>query len=186
MGEERVKTAFELAMEKIDAMPSLNMDELNEERKKESIAKGEAIAQRYLQNRSRKTDIKGEVEAIKEEQRTFAQQAAMKCLSDGISLTQPELNQHIFEGMSLLNINISSDSAQKQMDRIINDFIGDVKKAQEAIEKSETDNLKKEGISGSAVRLNLKANPVWHETYAQLSATYTGKLYTLQKSLLEA
>ncbi len=184
MGEGKVKTAFELAMEKVDAMPKLNTEELKEERKKESIAKGETIAQKHLQNIHRKIDIRNEMSRFEEDQREFGSRAALRCLSQELSLTQSEQNRHILEGMAQLNETIKVDTALERLNQIIDDFRRTLMKAQSDIGKTESDRLKKEGIAGSAVKPNLKTNSAWQEKFAELSATYTGKLYEFQQTLI--
>ncbi|MBU2647179.1 hypothetical protein KKI24_20890 [bacterium] len=184
MGEGRVKTAFELAMEKVAEMPALNLEEIREEHKKESLSKGEAIARRYLQNIKRQTDIKSEIAAFEPEQRVFARNAALQWLSRELSLTQVEANRHILEGIASLNPDISVDLAMKRLNKVIDGFQKEIMAAYSLIEKSEINLLKKEGISGSAVKPNLRHHNTWLTKQAELTATHTGNLCQFQKTLL--
>ncbi|MFH2130290.1 MAG: hypothetical protein ABIK68_07935 [bacterium] len=184
MGEGRVKTAFELAMEKVAEMPALNLEEIREEHKKESISKGEAIARRYLQNIKRQTDIKSEIAVFEPEQRGFARNAALQWLSRELSLTQVDANRHILEGIASLNPDITVDSAMIRLNRIIDGFQKEIMAAYSLIEKSEINLLKKKGISGSAVKPNLKHHDVWLTQQTELTTTHTGKLDQFQRTLL--
>jgi len=184
MGEGRAKTAFELAMEKVAEMPKLNSEELSEERRKESIEKGEAIAQRYLQSTQRKTDIKTEIKVFSPEQEKTGKLAALNCLSQTLSLIQPELNLHILEGMVAINPAISINTASEQLDKIIKTFHEELNGAFASVELSEIKRIKDEGIAGSAVKPNLRASSVWQQKQAELSAVHSGKLSEFQKTLL--
>ncbi len=184
MEGHRVKTAFELAMDKVAEMPKLNAEEIREELKKESFAKGEAIARNYLRSIHRKLDIHGQLSALDPQQKAFAQKSALKCLSQELSLTHPETNRHTLDGIAILNPDISAESALKQLNHIIDRFQKELTIAYAAIEKSEGGRLKREGISGSAVKPNLKTLSVWLTKKAEVAATHTGKLYELQQTLL--
>ncbi len=184
MGERRAKTAFELAMEKVSKMPKLNSEELNEERKKESIEKGEAIAQRYIQSTQRKTDIKSEIKVFSPEQEKIGKTAVLKCLSQALSMIQPEQNSHILAGMAAINPDISINTASEQLDKIIEVFHKELNSAFASVELSEIKRLKDEGIAGSAVKPNLRASTAWHQKQEEVIAAYTCKLSEFQKTLL--
>ncbi len=184
MEGRKAKTAFELAMEKVAEMPKLNLEEIKEEHKKETVDKGEAIAQRYLQNIHHKTDIKSEIAAFDPEQIEYAKNSALKILSQELSLAKPEISRHILEGISALNPNVSTDAALKSLNHVINDYQTELQSAYTSMEKAEVKRLKKEGISGSAVKPNLKAQNSWQVKRADLTASHTDKLDNFKKSLL--
>jgi len=184
MEGRKAKTAFELAMEKVAEMPKLNADEIEEEHKKESIAKGEAIAQHYLQNIHHKTDIQNEMTAFGPEQILTARISALRCLTQELSLTKPETSRHILDGIAALNPDVSTDTALKRLNHIIHDYQTELLAAYSSFEKTEVKNLKQEGISGSAVKPNLKALNSWQVKQAKLTASHTSKLDNFQKSLL--
>jgi hypothetical protein len=184
MGDGRAKTAFELAMEKVAKMPKLNSEELNEERRKESIEKGEAIAQRYIQSTQRKTDIKSEIKAFSPEQEKTGKTAVLNCLSQALSMIQPEQNSHILAGMAAINPDISINVASEQLDKIIKAFHKELNSAFASVELSEIERLKAEGIAGSAVKPNMRASSLWQQKQAEMTAAYSGKLTEFQKTLL--
>lgn len=184
MGEGKVKTALELAMEKVNAMPKLDADALLEERKKESTDKGEAIAHKYLQNMHHKTDIRSDIYQIEGQQQEFVRSAALNSLVNELSLTQPEQNRHILEGIEQIYDGFSITRFQEKIDRIIDDFQKELQKAGSKVHRSLVDQLQKQGITGTAVTPNLTASAAWREKYAEISAGYTGKLYKLQSALI--
>ncbi|MBT4087788.1 MAG: hypothetical protein HOE30_04775 [Deltaproteobacteria bacterium] len=184
MGSQRAKTAFELAMEKVAGMPKLNSEEIKEEHKKESIAKGQAIAQNYLQNIHHKTDIQNEIAAFSPDQEGYGRKSALECLSQALSLTNSQTSRHILDGIAALNPNVSTDAALKRLNNIIDAFQKELAATYVSMEKIEVKRLKKEGISGSAIKPNLKAQNSWQEKQAELTASHTDKLNNFQKSLL--
>ena len=184
MEGRKAKTAFELAMEKVAEMPKLNSEEIKEEHKKAYIVKGEAIAHHYLQNIHRKTNISNEISAFDSEHMVYARDAALECLSRELGLTNPEISRHILEGVAALNPNIQIDAALARLNQIIADYHKELLAAYSSLEKTEVKNLKIKGISGSAVKPNLKAHNSWHKEQAELTVSHTRKLRIFQKSLL--
>jgi len=68
MGEGRIKSAIELAMEKIAGMPSLHPEEIRRHHEKEIIARGEALAQKYLQIKGRRPALTEELSKYSEDE----------------------------------------------------------------------------------------------------------------------
>lgn len=102
MSDKRIKTAFEIAMEKVDAMGEITEED---QKRWKYTPEGEKLAARFLDPRD-EVDLSKELEAYDEQSRAYASKAAQKVLTSAINLPKTESanwrNRQALEGLKLL------------------------------------------------------------------------------------
>ena len=100
MAEDRIKSAREIAMERLARMPALTPEELNEQREKEYGPRGKGIAGRYLDGPLRSSDLAGELRRYQGKEGEVVRKAFVSALCDAISLRDEAKSVRAIEGIN--------------------------------------------------------------------------------------
>ena len=84
MEEERIKSAFEIAMERISALPELTAEEIAAQKEKQYRPVGEAIAVRYLNGLISVEEVASELEKYRDEQKRIVERALISSLCSAL------------------------------------------------------------------------------------------------------
>jgi len=176
MENKRVKSAIELAMEKVAEMPDLKKEDLQQYKDEEQIAIGEGIAQRFLQGTLRKKNLESELSAYEGEIEQIIRRAALKTLVDAIDIEDMEKNKLIFEAVKLVWKDLPVKQAQTELIQTMGKYKQQREKEIGTSLKKEITRFQSIGIAGSAFLPNLKESPEWAQRQENLQKEYHDKL----------
>jgi hypothetical protein len=182
----KIKSAFELAMEKTKGLGELSQEELEELRKKERVAVGERLAQKYLeQTPYRSRELRADIDKCGEEARKTATQAFLRYMSQAVAL---ENYQRPLQGI----LDISGDRETEQVCREIEELCHQYQrvrremssKFQERLIVAKMKELDGVHISGSAIKmLDVESSPEWQEELGKLHAEFDMELEQRKQNL---
>lgn len=184
MENKRVKSAIELAMEKVAGMPDLKKEEVQQIKDKEQIATGEGIAQRFLKGTLRKKDLEAEFSGFPGEQETIIRRAALSALREALSIEDMEINKLIFEAVQIIWKDLPVKKAQSEIIQLMGKYKKQREKEIVAAVKMESARFQDVGISGSAILPNLKESPEWKKRQEKLQQEFHTKLISVRDLLI--
>lgn len=189
MEEERIKSAFELAMERISAMPELTPEEIAAQKEKQYRPVGEAIAGRYLKGLISGAEIPGELDKYRDEQQQIVRRGFISGLCAKIHLQEePETVEKALKGLGQLSPGKKTllEHAAQDFGRIAGEFEQDKRKRSSDFGNSAAKMIEELGIAGSAVRPNLNENEDWRKELAGMRQACEIRLKALRSELQQA
>jgi hypothetical protein len=186
--EERIKSAFEIAMEKLSDLPELTPEEIREQKEKEYGPVGEALAKRYLSGAISDGELPAELARHAGEPGKIVRHALADGLCRELNLENNiEIGERALKGLKLL---VSEKS--KAIEKIGNEFREMVeefdKKAEEASRQFEVlaiERLGKLGIAGSAVRPNMNEDEHWNKHLQEIQNVFEPRLGAIRNRLMQ-
>ncbi|MBI2908753.1 MAG: hypothetical protein HYX92_14015 [Chloroflexi bacterium] len=157
MDKERIKSAFEIAMERVAGMPTLTAEELARQRELEYAPRGEAIAERYLRNALREADLELELRRYENEERQIVRKALLEALCGAIGLEDADRSIRAIAGIQRLAAAVDLEDAKRESESLFAEFTMETEKRSAALMERERGRLEALGIAGSAVKPNLQA-----------------------------
>ena len=186
MQEDRIKSAREIAMERLASMPALTPEELNEQREKEYGPRGTGIAARYLDGALRDSDLEGELRRYQGKEGEVVRKAFISTLCASISLRNEAKGVKAIEGIAV----VAGGADLGEMKREVTAIAGELRHQEEqrraAYEDRERQKLARLGISGSAVRPNVAASEEWQEELAGIESGYRERIESIGEALRRA
>jgi hypothetical protein len=184
--EHRIRSAREIAMEKLTSVPGMTSEELLKQKENELAPVGEAIARKFLEGAIKETDVPIEVRKYHTNQAGIVKRALMSNLCEVIDLKDTVKSERALEGFrSFLLTNTEFEDLKKEFEDVLNKFRHEIEQRQRKFENLEKDRLKQMGISGSAVSPNLEANTDWLNEKRNIQKTYDPRVDKLKKNLLQ-
>lgn len=180
---ERIKSAKEIALEKVEKLGRLSPEELKEERDRRYVEVGRQLALRYLSSRNL-TDIKEELLKYNGEERNVVERSLLRDMVEGV-----ELGNHDQLSLLLELASQTKDETVSKAGQEINDLFHSY---QEAAERGKKE-VKNEGknilhqlrISGDAIgEINLRAKEEWKKRIEAVASPYAEELYRIKEGLL--
>jgi len=184
VAEDRIKSAREIAMEKVAKLPNLTPEEIREQKEREYIPRGEVIARKYLAKALRETDLKLELDKYQGEEAQIVRQAFLSTLGQSIGLEEADQGQRALEGMRALGMDVDYERAKEEFTEISRAFNHAQEKAFERLEEAQKEMLRRSGISGSAVRPDVTGNKDVQNELQQMRQPYESRLHELKERLL--
>ena len=186
MEEERVKTALELAMERISGLPELTPEEIAEQKEKEYRPVGEALAGRYMRDIIGEQDIPAELSRHQGDSGPIVRRAFISSLCRAIQLEDFQMTVKALNGLYSLAGNTEGvrEKANAVWIEIVDGFQKRKNKTLQECEASEKEKLAALGISGSAIRPNLGANESLKKEMEQLYRSFEPGLEKLRAMFL--
>jgi hypothetical protein len=183
-GEEKLKSALDIALEKASKLGKMSDEEKREAREKELAGFGEALAVRYLKGLPIR-DIELELARYKEDRQKVIRYMLNR-LCDRLDLGN---NQEIDNIMSAIKHFTGNSSIGEAIRSLATEYQNEVEKTLEKnrnfIEDAKRKELKKKGISGSAVVPAVESSPEWLQLREDLNSRYRKRLEEL-KTFLKA
>ena len=183
MEMKRVKSAIELAMEKVAAMPELKKEDVEQYKNQEQFAIGEGIAQRFLQGALRKKNLEGEFSQYQGEIGEIVRQAALATFCESIDVEDMEKNRLIFDAIQMVWKEVPVKKAQSELIKLHGKYKQQREKELAAAIKTEAGRFHDIGITGSAILPNLKESPAWQERQEKLQQDFHSKLSRVRDML---
>lgn len=189
MEDDGIKSAFELAMERIAALPRLTAEEIAEQKEKENAPVGAALAVKYLQGAISEDDLPAELNRFDEERRRIIRRAFLTALVQELRLdNEPEKVKLALAGVAAVRPdNVGRcEQAARDFSQILHEFEAEKEGRRNEFLSAAIRRMKELGISGSAVRPNLKENEDWQKAMQELAGAYEPRLQQIRSMLLEA
>ncbi len=183
MAEKEIKSAFELAMEKAASLDKLTPAELAAQREKEYGPRGAAIASRYMENRLRASELKGELARYRDEDGKVVRVAFLRTLCQSIRLDNTGGNARAFDGLAAVTVGGSLGEARKSIEEVAASFINEAGGKRASCEEKEREKLQALGISGSAVRPALEGSESWREELEKARSEHEARFSSLKAEL---
>lgn len=185
MEEERIKSALEIAMERISGLPELTMEEIATQKEKEFGPKGEAIAARYMSSLLAEEELAGELDKYRAGQWQIVQRALVSGLCQELRL-DGELTS---AGRALSGLCRIAPEKTSVIGKAASDYQSVVHAYNREKEKQaatvEAAALRPLGIAGTAVRCNPSENAEWLKMLEKLRRDYEPRLGLIRAALLQ-
>jgi hypothetical protein len=186
--EEKIKSALEIAMEKVSGLPELTREEIEEQKEKEYGPVGEALAKKYLSGTISDGEISHELDRHTGAEGNIVRRALVAGLCREIRLeNEREIGEKVLRGLKQL-----ASEKDKEIKRIgdeyretVEEFIKKKEKESRQFEILAMERFGKLGIAGSAVRLNLNEDANWKEQLYKLQNVYEPRLTDIRNRLME-
>ena len=182
MEEERVKSALEIAMERISALPELTPEEIAEQKEKQYGPVGEAVAGRFLSGAITEDELPEELNKHTD-QRQIVWFGAVSAFCRTLRFEEdPAITGRALKGLHRIAPGKKSliEKAGVEFRAVVEEFEQEIHKEAQGIESLVLEPL---GISGSAVRCNPAVNGQWLEKLAKISQAYEPRLEKLRAGL---
>ena len=183
MEEERIKSALEIAMERVSAMPELTPEDMAAQKEKQYGPIGEAMAGRYLKGLLNENELAAELDKYSPDQRRIVRCALVSGLCRAMGLEGDlESAGRALNGMLGISREKGSfiEKTAEEFRNLLREF------EQEKREKSadiEASALRPLGISGTAVRCNPAENRHWREAMEKMRHSFEPRLAALRSAL---
>ena len=187
MEEEKVKSALELAMEKISGLPQLTPEEIAAQKEREFRPIGETLCKKYLEGAMTGEALPAELARYEGEPGRIVRRAVIQSLCRSIGLEDARAAIAALAGI----VSVRSDRARfleeagENLEKIIHQFEQEKREKSLAFAILARRQLESLGISGSAVEPNLDENAEWLEELAAIRQSYESSLEQLRERLLE-
>jgi len=183
MTSKKAKTAFELAMEKIDRMPKLDKKEIEKQNKKELAEKSEAIVHRYFHGSLKIQNLEQEISQFDNNEQPMVRKNLLNQLKESIGLIDREMNTKVLAAIQQLDGKVDLVKINSDLDNIILKYQHQRQKEYANLEKEELKQLQKMGIAGSAVAPNIQKSENWLLTEEKLKNQFDQKLVKIREML---
>jgi hypothetical protein len=179
----KIKSTLELAMEKAAKLPKLTDEEIRRRREQEYQPRGRAIAERFLAGDLSESEVGLELGKHHGEEGEIVRKAFLATLCRSIALEDGARLTRVFEGIEVL---VRDDSLEEMVERfrgVFRDYEQQMQQELARTEEGETASLRELGVSGSAIRLDLRRSERWRERQSELLRRFRPKLDELRSEL---
>lgn len=183
MEDPVIKSAMEIAMEKIARMQKLTPEELTEQQEREYKPRGEAIANKYMGSMLKVADLDIELGRYHGAEREIVKKSILSSLMQSISLEGNEKSQRAIAGMKILAPKVDLEEISTEVSAIFAEFHQEKERKYSIYEAVEQEKLRQLGISGSAVKATLNGNRDWQNGLHETHQTYDLRLTNIKGKL---
>jgi hypothetical protein len=184
--DEGIKSALELAMERVSALPQLTPQEVAEQKIRENAPVGTAIAVKYLSGTLSDAELPVELSRYEGDRRLIICRALLASLCRELRFgNTPRNAQKALLGAAAVapRNRMLCEEAARSFERILGEFEAAKEKRLGEFMALAGQKMNELGISGSAVRPNLNENDRWKEALAAMQQAYEPKLEELRAML---
>ena len=180
---KEIKSSIELAMEKMAKLPKLTPEEIRERQEKEYGPQGHAIARRFLTGDLAENRLDGELFKHEDERGEIVRKAFSASLCQAIDLEDAEATARVLQAIKVLLHDDYPEETASRLDGILRDYARQKQQKLAAIEEAEGTSLRDLGVSGSAIRLNLRENEHWWQGWSELQQAFRPKVDEITQDL---
>jgi hypothetical protein len=183
--EEKIKSALEIAMEKVARLPGLTPEEIAAQKEKEYGPIGEALCLKYLKGTLSGRDLPSELDKYRGDEGRIVRRALILSLCRSIQFEDVRKARIAMEGIALLAAGDGNgmEEARRDFEQILGEVDRETQKTLRTFESSAKARLKSLGISGSAIRLNPNADPDWLQELARIRQAFEPRMEKLRVRL---
>ena len=184
MGE--IKSAWELAMEKVDKMGKLSPEELQQQKEDRCRSIGRGLAEKYLSGSSLR-DLKLDLDRHKGEEGELVRAALASKLIDAIEPGDAERLAKVVEAISGLKLKSEDGlpAARSEIEGLVAEYREAEQKKRREVETAARGVLHQLRISGSAIgSVNPEVVPEWKNELDKIAQPYRERLDGLKARLV--
>jgi hypothetical protein len=184
--EERIKSAFELAMERISELPELTPEEKAAQKEKEYGPIGAGLAVKFMNGTLMARHLPIELKRYEGEPQQIVLRELISNLCREINLENTrEAVQKALKGIARIAPEKGDLLKEIEADylKILAEFESARRLALRKSEASAMEQMKAAGISGSAVRVNLNESEQWNQELDKVRRVYDPGLDRLRTTL---
>ena len=186
MAEDRVKSAREIALEKIARIADLSPEELAKQKHSEFGPRGEAIARKYLDGTIRGTDLQRELGKYHGDDGQIVRRAFISSLGKSVELLDAARSRKAMEGARLIaGEDVRFEELKKEYEQILAEFEQQTQQGSIVFETRERERLREIGVSGSAIRHNVKESAGWQQELSRIRQAHDVRLDKLRERLMQ-
>jgi len=178
-----IKSALEIARDKIAKMQDLTPAEIIERQEKECRPRGEAIASKYMGGLLRNTDLEIELGKYPGKERILMRKAILASLSQSFDPENKDKTQRAIAGMQILAPELDFEETGAEVESICNEFQQEKEQKYVIHEEAGREKLQELGISGSAVRTSLGKSQDWQTGLKEMQQAYDVRLTNVKERL---
>ena len=183
MGE--IKSAWELAMEKVEKLGKLSPEEVRRQKTEKCGSIGQGLAEKYLTGLALR-DVRIELDKYKGEERELVRAALASKLIDAIELGDAERLSKVIEGISELNLKSREGlaSIRAEIEQLFAECREAEQKKRREVDAAARGVLHQLRISGSAIgSVNPEVVPEWKNELDKIALPYREKLGDIKARL---
>ena len=183
MGE--IKSARELAMEKVEKLGKLSPEELQRQKAEKCGSIGQGLAEKYLSGLALR-DVIIDLDKCKGEERELVRAALASKLTDAIELGDTERLSKVIEGISELKLKGTEGLAgfRGEMEQLFGEYREAEQKRRREVEAGARGVLHQLRISGSAIgSVNPEVVPEWKNELDKIAQPYRERLDDIRARL---
>ena len=176
MGE--IKSAWELAMEKVDRLGKLSPEELRRQKEDRGRMIGEGLAEKYLAGTPLR-DVKMDLDRNKGEERGLAESALASRLAGAIELGDTERLSKVLEGLSAIGLKGGEGlpDIEAEIEVLFAEYREADRKRRREVETAAREALHRLRISGSAIGgVNPDVVPEWRSDLDRIARPFRERL----------
>jgi hypothetical protein len=180
-----IKSAWELAMEKVDKLGKLSPEELRRQQEEKCGSIGKGLAERYLSGLALR-DLKLELDKHKGEERELVSTALASDLIDAIELGDAERLAKVEEAISGLKLKAKEGLAaiSGEIEQLFAEYREADQKKRREVETAARGVLHQLRISGSAIgNVNPEVVPEWKSELDKIAQPYCERLDDIKARL---
>ena len=183
MGE--IKSAWQIAMERVEGLEKLSPEELRRQREEEYALIGQVLADKYLGGLGF-WQLEVELDKYSAKERELVKGALAAKLAQAIELGNYERLEKAIEGISGLKQKKGIREIKDEIEQLFQAYKQVEEKESREIEKSAREILHQLRISGTAIgTINPKVIPQWQQALNRLAQPYQEKLEQLKQKLID-
>lgn len=171
-----VKTALELALEKVAKMPKLDSEALEGQKKEELETAGNALANRLISGKLHEKDLESEFKTYQGESLRVVRKAILDTLKGSIVLDDPTANDRIISLACLVNERLKAEELTSAIGEVIEEYQEELHLVQLGMIEKKKKAYAEMGISGSGFVPNVFNGERWEAESAELGQLYLEKL----------
>ena len=174
-----IKSTLELALERTKKM-TISEKEKEELKQKEFSEKAKSLFYRYRDGHAPLNEIQREIERMDEKTSAGTRKFLLSQWIDALSLKDED--ERLVKAIEWLK-NGRMEEIPKQFRRLLSQYREEMERVKHEVRARLAEDLKKEGIEGSAIEPNVEESPLWRETHEKLDRLYGAKLEEIRKQL---
>jgi len=170
---------------RICRLPELTPEEIAEQKEKEFLPVGEALANKYMRGVDDAQDIPAELSRHQGDSGRIVRRAFISCLCRSVQLEDFQAAVKALDGLCGLAGDDMREKANASWIEILEDFQQKRNQTLRECERAEMEKLSILGISGSAVRPSLSENESLNNKLSELHRSFESDLEKLRAMLLQ-
>jgi hypothetical protein len=186
--EEKVKSALEIAMEKVSGLPELTREEIRQQQEKEYGPVGEALAKKYLSGTISDQELLAELAGHS----GMPGRIVRRALASGLCGELRSENDRQVGARALKGLKFLASERSEAVGRIgdefwklVDEFNRKKRENSRQFEVLAVERLRELGISGSAVRPNLGEDAHWKKALREFQNAYEPRLADIRRRLMQ-
>jgi hypothetical protein len=181
---DRIKSAYEIAMEKLSRMDGPTDEELRTFRLKQYRPLGEAIARKYLEGGIKDSEIRLKLDKYTGEARNIITEACLELLLEAINLRDTRSGLRAIAGIKIIKPAFDESEIEARYNSLVKEYHALRKAAHEEIEAELKKQLRAEGIRGTAVEPVPDFSPIWLTKEEDIQANFHGGIQDLREIII--